>query len=63
MKLYEIYKWSTLKIDYIQLKKEITKDKKVYKKITKNYGILISYFDSSSRNQINNQIKKNWRIK
>ena len=58
MKLYEIYKWSGLKMDYIQLKKDITKDKKVYKKITKNYGLLISYFDSSSRNQINNQIKK-----
>lgn len=58
MKLYEIYKWSALKMDYIQLKKDITKDKKVYKKITKNYGLLISYFDSSSRNQINNQIKK-----
>ena len=58
MKLYEIYKWSALKMDYNDIKKEITKDKKVYKKITKNYGLLISYFDSSSINQINNQIKK-----
>ena len=58
MKLYELYKWSALKMDYNDIKKEITKDKKVYKKITKNYGLLISYFDSSSINQINNQIKK-----
>lgn len=58
MKLYEIYKWSSLKIDYNIIKKEVTKNSKFYKKITKNYGNLISYFDPSIIDNLNNQIKK-----
>ena len=58
MKLYEIYKWSALKMDYNSIKKELTKNKKDYKKITKNYGNLISYFDPSIIDNLNNQIKK-----
>jgi hypothetical protein len=57
MKLYEIYKWSALKIEYKIIKKEVTKNKKYYKKITKNYGNLISYFDLSIIDNLNNQIK------
>jgi hypothetical protein len=58
MKLYEIYKWSALKMDYNIIKKEVTKNRKNYKKITKNYGNLISYFDPSIIDKLNNQIKK-----
>ena len=58
MKLYEIYKWSALKTEYNIIKKEVTKNKKYYKKITKNYGNLISYFDPSIIDNLNNQIKK-----
>ena len=57
MKLYEIYKWSALKTEYNIIKKEVTKNKKYYKKITKNYGNLISYFDPSIIDNLNNQIK------
>ena len=57
MKLYEIYKWSSLKIDYNIIKKDVTKNGKFYKKITKNYGNLISYFDPSIIDNLNNQIK------
>ena len=58
MKLYEIYKWSALKMDYNSIKKEVTKNKIDYKKINKNYGNLISYFDPSIIDNLNNQIKK-----
>jgi hypothetical protein len=58
MKLYEIYKWSALKMDYNDIKKEITKNRKNYKKITKTYGNLISYFDPSIIDKLNNQLKR-----
>ena len=58
MKMYELYKWSGLKMDYNQIKKNITKDKKVPNAITKLYGKIISYFDSETILKLNSQIKK-----
>ncbi len=58
MKMYEIYKWSGLKMDYNNIKKNVTKDKKVLKTITKIYGKLIGYFDSDAIIKLNEQIKK-----
>jgi hypothetical protein len=58
MKMYEIYKWSGLKMDYNQIKKTVTQAKKVPNVITKMYGKIIGYFDYNNINRINNQIKK-----
>ena len=58
MKIYEIYKWTGLKMDYKLIKQNITKDKKVPGIITKFYGKIIGYFDFETITKINNQIKK-----
>ena len=58
MKIYEIYKWTGLKMDYTLIKKNITKDKKVPGIIPKIYGKIIGYFDSETITKINNKIKK-----
>ena len=58
MKMYEIYKWSGLKMDYNQIKKTVTQAKKVPNVITKMYGKIIGYFDYNNVNRINNLIKK-----
>ncbi len=58
MKVYEIYKWTGLKMDYNQIKKNVNKDKKLLGKITKNYGKIIGYFDQNNINELNDKIKK-----
>ena len=58
MKMYEIYKWAGLKMDYNDIKKNVTKDKKGLKTITKIYGKIIGYFDSEYVIKLNDQIKK-----
>lgn len=63
MKIYEIYKWTGLKMDYNQIKKNVNKDKKLLGKITKNYGKIIGYFDQDNINELNDKIKKIGELK
>jgi hypothetical protein len=63
MKIYEIYKWTGLKMDYNQIKKNVNKDKKLLGKITKNYGKIIGYFDQDNIDVLNDKIKKICELK
>ncbi len=63
MKIYEIYKWTGLKMDYNQIKKNVNKDKKLLGKITKNYGKIIGYFDQDNIDLLNDKIKKIGELK
>ncbi len=63
MKIYEIYKWTGLKMDYNQIKKNVNKDKKLLGKITKNYGKIIGYFDQDNIDVLNDKIKKIGELK
>jgi hypothetical protein len=42
--LLEYYKWCTLKNDYKQIKKNINRDKKLYRLLSDLYGNIISYY-------------------
>jgi hypothetical protein len=43
MKVYELYKWKTLKFNYTNIKKKTNLDKKIYKQIIKIYSEVVSY--------------------
>jgi hypothetical protein len=56
-KIFEIYKWNKIKIDYNNIKKKITKDKKIYYDILKLYGKIITYFSEKENINIDSDIK------
>lgn len=58
MKLYEIYKWKKLKLNYLNIKKKTNLDKKVYWQIIKLYSNIVSYFSQDEINNISNKIRK-----
>ncbi len=57
MKIYEMYKWTNVKLDYNTIKKKINQDKKIYQSISKFYGKIISYFNQDEITQLNSRIK------
>jgi|UniRef100_A0A6C0ECT9 hypothetical protein len=58
LKIIKIYELNDIKNNYNYIKKKITKDKKIYKDITKLYGQIITYYTSIENNNINSDIKK-----
>jgi hypothetical protein len=57
MQLYELYKWDTLKFNYMQIKKKFNKDKKKYKLLTTLYGNVSNYYTLEEREQYHNMIQ------
>jgi tRNA(Ser,Leu) C12 N-acetylase TAN1 len=57
MKIYEKYRWSMLKYDYNNIKKNITKDKKLVHNISKLYGTIINYYTNDEISEINFQVQ------
>jgi hypothetical protein len=57
MNLYENYRWTNIKSDYIFIKKKINKDKKIIHVITKFFGSITNYY---TQNEIDDN---NFRIK
>ena len=58
MKVYEIYKWNNLKLNYSHIKKKTNLDKKLYWQIIKLYSNIINYFSEEETNNISNKIRK-----
>lgn len=58
MKVYEIYKWEKLKLNYSNIKKKTNLDKKIYWQIIKLYSTIVCYFSEEESNNINNKIRK-----
>ena len=65
MNIYEEYKWTKIKDDYNIIKKKVNKDKKLYLKIIKIYGIINSYYTSEDFNYYNKVLSNlyNYNIK
>jgi len=57
MKIYEFYKWSDIKRLYSEIKKQVTKDSKLFLNIVRFYGDIISYYPENDMNKMNSTIK------
>lgn len=57
MNIYEVYRWTKLKVDYNFIKIKITKDKKVIYRITKFLNSLTNYYTQIEIDNINFRIK------
>ena len=57
MDLFECYKWDILKNDYTKIKKNINKDKKIYKSLLDFYGNIISYYTPQEIEKYNKILK------
>lgn len=53
MNIYEVYRWTKLKVDYNFIKIKITKDKKVIYRITKFLNSLTNYYTQIEIDNIN----------
>ncbi len=62
MKIYEMYKWANIKLDYNSIKKKINQDKKIYQSISKFYGKIITYFNQDEITQLNLKIKSIYEL-
>ncbi len=58
MKVYEIYKWKTLKSTYSAIKKKTNLDKKVYNQIIRIYADINCYLTEQEATTIANTIRK-----
>lgn len=58
MKVYEIYKWKTLKSTYSAIKKKTNLDKKVYNQIIRIYADITCYLTEQEATTIANTIRK-----
>jgi len=56
--IYEDYKWENMKLIYNKIKKKVNQDKKLYYKIVKIYGIVISYYSIDEYNNYNKIINE-----
>lgn len=57
MKIYEFYKWTDIKKSYSEIKKQVTKDSKLFLNIVRFYGDIISYYPENAINKMNSTIK------
>ena len=55
--IFEIMKWTDIKTNYNNLKKTITKDKKLLNKIIRLYSSIINYYDPKEIVKMNDTIK------
>jgi hypothetical protein len=53
MKICELFKWEYLKGRFNHIKKKITADKKLSKKVSKLYGSIINYYTNEDRDYLN----------
>jgi len=58
IKIYEIYKWVILKEEYINIKKNVTINKKFHIQIIKIYGTVNNYYNIEEQEDKNKIIKK-----
>jgi hypothetical protein len=58
MKVYELYKWEKLKLEYIEIKKKTNIDKKVYNQIICIYANVTNYLSQQEITQISDIIIK-----
>ena len=56
IKIYEINRWLILRMQYKELKNNITKNKKLYNNILKNYEILYTFMSTDDIETNNNKI-------
>lgn len=62
MNIYENYKWENMKVVYNTVKKKVNQDKKLYNKIVKIYGIVISYYSNDEYKNYNKIINELYNI-
>lgn len=58
MKVYELYKWKTLKSTYTDIKKKTNLDKKVYNQIVRIYSNITNYLTEQEVTNIANSLRK-----
>ncbi len=58
MKVYELYKWKTLKSTYTDIKKKTNSDKKVYNQIVRIYANITNYLTEQEVTTIANTLRK-----
>ncbi len=58
MKVYELYKWKTLKSTYTDIKKKTNSDKKVYNQIVRIYANITNYLTEQEVTNIVNTLRK-----
>lgn len=58
MKVYELYKWKSLKTSYTEIKKKTNIDKKVYSQIIRIYANITNYLTEQEITLISNTIRK-----
>ncbi len=58
MKVYELYKWKSLKSTYTDIKKKTNSDKKVYNQIVKIYSNITNYLTEQEVNTVANTLRK-----
>jgi len=58
MKVYELYKWKSLKTAYTEIKKKTNSDKKVYNQIIRIYANINNYLTEQEVSSINITIRK-----
>jgi hypothetical protein len=58
MKVYELYKWKSLKSTYIDIKKKTNSDKKVYNQIVRIYSNITNYLTEQEASTVANTLRK-----
>jgi hypothetical protein len=58
MKVYELYKWKTLKSTYTDIKKKTNSDKKVYNQIVRIYSNITNYLTEQEATTVANTLRK-----
>ncbi len=58
MKVYELYKWKSLKSTYTDIKKKTNSDKKVYNQIVRIYANITNYLTEQEVTTIANTLRK-----
>lgn len=58
MKVYELYKWKSLKFKYTEIKKKTNLDKKLYNQIIRIYSNITNYLTEQEITKISNCIRK-----
>jgi|LauGreDrversion4_2_1035121.scaffolds.fasta_scaffold806797_1 hypothetical protein len=58
MKVYELYKWKSLKSTYTDIKKKTNSDKKVYNQIVRIYSNITNYLTEQEASTVANTLRK-----
>jgi hypothetical protein len=58
MKIYELYKWNSIKSNYIHIKKKVSFDKKIFRQIINICSNIINYLPTDEITSIEKSIKQ-----